>query len=300
MKLHLMLAFACAALAPFVVNAQGAPAKAKAKPDQIKIQYVPPKDPAHATIYTRLQNLEFLERVQQFLSPVKLPGPLLFKTEGCDGEVNAWFEDNAITICYEYIDEMWKLAPETTTPAGVTRLDALIGPIFDTVLHEFGHAIFEILSLPVLGREEDAADQISAYVQLQLGKETARRLIGGTAYAYYVEATGELSKEMLEARKARMQRFADEHGTPAQRLFNLLCIAYGADPKTFEDVVKKGYLPQDRADGCDFEYKQAAHAYKTLVAPHIDRERAKRVLDQTWLPPATMKVKRRPSPPPKG
>jgi Putative metallopeptidase len=28
------------------------------------------------------------------------------KTKGCDGESNAWYEDGAITICYEYIEEI--------------------------------------------------------------------------------------------------------------------------------------------------------------------------------------------------
>ena len=34
--------------------------------------------------------------------------------------------------------------------------------------------------------------------------------------------------------------FADEHGTPAQRLYNLLCVAYGSDKELFADVVEKG------------------------------------------------------------
>ena len=49
-------------------------------------------------------------------------------------------------------------------------------------LHETGHAVFDQLKVPVLGREEDAADLFSAYIMLQLGKEDARRLILGSAY----------------------------------------------------------------------------------------------------------------------
>jgi len=29
---------------------------------------------------------------------------------------------------------------------------------FDLFLHELGHAVFDLLKIPVLGREEDAAD----------------------------------------------------------------------------------------------------------------------------------------------
>ena len=63
-----------------------------------------------------------------------------------------------------------------------------IGPLFDTALHEFAHALFDMLNVLVLGREEDAADQVAAYINLQFGKAEARRLIMGTAYAYGNEA----------------------------------------------------------------------------------------------------------------
>ena len=60
-------------------------------------------------------------------------------------------------------------------------------------LHETGHAVFDILKVPVFGREEDAADLFSAYIMLQFGKEDAHRLILGSAYQYkadVVEPTG--------------------------------------------------------------------------------------------------------------
>ena len=49
-------------------------------------------------------------------------------------------------------------------------------------LHETGHAVFNMLQIPVLGREEDAADQFAAYLMLRLGKDEARRMILGSAY----------------------------------------------------------------------------------------------------------------------
>ena len=161
-----------------------------------------------------------------------------------------------------------------------------MGPIFDTVLHEFGHALFEILKIPVFGREEDAADQVAAYITLQLGKIEARRLIGGTANAYLAELKAAAMPNTLK-------QYADVHGTPAQRLFNLLCIAYGADPKLFGDLTAKGYLPPERAENCDDEYKQAAFAFETLIRPHVNQRLAKKLMNKSWLPEPTAKVHRR-------
>ena len=235
------------------------------------------------------QEIRFLEKLQEILSPVRLPRPLKVETEGCDGEVNAWYADDKITICYEYVDDLWKHVPAQATPAGVMPVDALLGPLIDTCLHEFGHAIFEMLQVPVFGREEDAADQVSAYIMLNLRKAEARRLIAGTAYAYKTEVE-------TAAAPPTFKEFSNEHGTPAQRFYNVLCVAYGADAQLFGDLVAKGYLPKERAEGCEGEYKQVAFAFQSLIGPHIDPKRAREVFGKSWLPEPTRRVQRRHGP----
>ena len=266
-----------------VTAAQAAPARA----GRITIEYVPPKNPAHQDLYERMMEIRFLEKLQELLSPVRLPRPLRVKTEGCDGDANASYEHDTIVICYEYVDELWKNVPAQTTPAGVTPVDALLAPLIDTCLHEFGHALFDMLEVPSFGREEDAADQVSAYIMLQLGKAEARRLFLGTAYAYKTEAEAATAPPALK-------EFSNVHGTPAQRFYNLLCIAYGADAQLFGDLVAKGYLPKERAEDCAAEYKQVAFAFQTLIGPHIDSRRARKVWDKSWLPEPTRRVQPRP------
>jgi hypothetical protein len=270
-------------VAQIAAMAQTAPAQGS----EVSVSYVPPKNPAHQPIYEQLKEIRFLEKVQEFLSPVRLPRTLLMKLEGCDGDANASYEKDTIVICYEYIDELWKSVPEETMEDGVTQVDALAGPLFDTILHEFAHAMFDMLRIPVLGREEDAADQVSAYIMLHLGKAEARRLIAGAAYAYKTEA---------EAAKIppAVKQFADVHGTPAQRFYNLLCIAYGADPQLFGDILEKGHLPKERAESCKDEYQQVAYAFQQLIGPHLDPALARQVMDKTWLPDATWRLPRRP------
>lgn len=109
-----------------------------------------------------------------------------------------------------------------------------------------------MLKLPIFGRLEDAADHVAAYIYLQLGAEESRRLMQGTAYAYLTQARREPSKALKD--------FAREHGTPAQRAYNVLCIAYGADTKRFGDIVRRGYLPKERAELCEEEYEQLQDA----------------------------------------
>ncbi|MGB6316307.1 MAG: DUF4344 domain-containing metallopeptidase [Pseudolabrys sp.] len=241
--------------------------------DRIQISYVPPKNSAHETIFQLLKERRTLEKFKGLLSALRLPRALLLKVEGCDGKSNAWYGDDAVTVCYEYLEDFLRNAPKETTPAGVTRTDAIMGPTLEVFLHEVGHAVFDYLSVPILGREEDAADQFAAYVLLQFAESDARRLIYGVAYSYKIDA----SKP-----STRKNPFADEHGLPAQRFYNVLCMAYGADPKLFADLVDKGYLPRERADRCADQYEQVV-ALNNLIGPYIDQTRAKQVRAKQWL-----------------
>jgi Putative metallopeptidase len=248
---------------------------AQYKTRQIRIEYVLPVNSEHESIYERLKQARALERIQELLSPIRLPRPLVLKVSGCEGESNAWYEKGVVTVCYEFLRDILKSAPEQTLPSGVTQEDGILGPFLDVFLHESGHAVFDLLNIPVLGREEDAADMFSAYIMLQLGEDYSHRLMLGTAYQY--KADVENPQISLEIKK-----FSNEHGLPAQRFFNVLCIAYGADQKKFADVVQKGYLPESRAEACEGEYEQTVFAFKTLIGPYIDKALAKKVL-KTWM-----------------
>jgi hypothetical protein len=269
-----LIAVVLSAILSSSIAASAAEKQRSYRADRILVAYLLPKDPAHQAVYTLMKERRVLERFKEFLSPLLLPRVLKLRFEGCDGVSNAWYEDDAVTICYEYLNDILRNAPEQTTAAGVTRIDAIVGPTLETVLHEIGHAVFDYLDIPLLGREEDAADQFAAYILLQFDKQSAQRLIAGTAYAYYREASLPSLKK---------NPFADEHGLPAQRFYNVLCMAYGSDTKTFAGLVSNGVLPKERAEYCEGEYEQVEHAMNKLIRPYIDRKRAERVRARRWL-----------------
>jgi len=253
------------------------PAAAEHQPQRIRFEYIEPTSPAHRPLYELVKQRRVLEKLQEIFSPFQLPIDLTFRTIGCGGKSNAWYQRPSITLCYEYLDDIVKSMPKETTPAGVTPEDAVDGQFLYVVAHEFGHAVFDLLGIPSFGRSEDVADQFSTYLMLHFGKSEARRLIAGAAYSYrnFVQSSASI---------VPLQAYSDVHGLPAQRFYNLLCMAYGADPKLFADVVEKEYLPKDRAADCMREYDQVAFAFQHLVLPHVDRELARQVMDRSWLP----------------
>jgi hypothetical protein len=242
---------------------------ARARANRIEIEYVAPSNPAHQAIYERVKQAKALEYLQALLGAIRLPRVLQLRLTGCDGMSNAMYGNDSVVVCYEYLDEIVKNASDEKLPDAITRTDAIVGPLLDVFLHESGHAVFDYLHIPIFGREEDAADQFSAYIMLQYDKDRARRLILGSAYQYKMD----LKNPQVSV---TLTKFADEHGIPAQRFFNVLCGAYGFDAKLFSDLVEKHYLPEDRAVACAREYQQVRFAFKTLIGPHVVKALARR------------------------
>lgn len=240
-------------------------ASVAARPADIRIVYGPPSDAAQQAMLRNLQDRKALEKVRDRLGDIRLPRVLTIKIAGCHGEVDASYEsaDATVTICYEYLAYLQDLArnlPPAALREGLTPETYLTGPFLEVVLHELAHALFDLKKIPILGREEDAADQVAAFTLMRLGSEEARRAVAAIAVMYASEA---------KSAEAEATDFANEHSLPAQRFYNLLCISYGADRKTFGDLVEKGYLPPARADQCAAEYQQVAYAFQQLIAPHL-------------------------------
>ncbi|MDO6726143.1 DUF4344 domain-containing metallopeptidase [Cognatishimia sp. 1_MG-2023] len=119
--------------------------------------------------------------------------------------------------------------------------------------HEFGHALIDILELPIFGQEEDAADVLSVFLLSEFYEEEAAvQLAYDTAFGFLGEADQTAAADIP---------FWDVHGPDIQRYYNLVCIFYGANPDERDDVAQDLGLPEERADYCPDEFDQAAHSW---------------------------------------
>jgi hypothetical protein len=260
----------------------GTPTTATPTGGQVRIVYGEPKNAEQRLINERLRKRRVLEDLQDFLSPLKLPQTLTIKIESCNSIVNAYYSNQAVTICYEYISWIHQIARKVTLSNEISLEDAVVGPFVDVLLHEVAHAIFDLLKIPIFGREEDAADQLAAFILLQFGNDAARRTISGAALLF---------RQMATEQKPGSADYAAVHGLPAQRFVNVLCIAYGSEPKLFADFVKQGFLPVHRIGFCRWEYRQILHAFKTLISPHVDPVLQEKVRGRQWLRPEDGRAK---------
>jgi Putative metallopeptidase len=263
----------------FCAPVMGLPAAAiEVRTQRIQIEYVAYSNPAHQQLYDLLKQHQALERLQGIFNPFRLPVDLTLRTIGCNGVANAWYMPGIISVCYEYVSEIFHNLSKGSTLLGITSAEAVIGQLFYVFAHEMGHAVYDLLKVPVLGTEEDAADYFAAYLMLQFEHDQGRRLIIGAANAYNQYLRSPTVIVPLAA-------FSGVHSPPAQRFYNLVCLAFGSDESAtvFGDLVEQGYLPPDRARRCKHEFAKLSFAFRQLILPHIDKELARQVLDGPWL-----------------
>ena len=246
------------------------------QPNRIHVEHEQPRSAELQPFYELMMRRHPLHQIQEIFSPLRLSLELTVRIKEC-GISNAWYQRPTITLCYEYLRDLYQTAPKETSPEGITPADAVVGQFLYTASHEMGHAVFDLLDVPLFGRPEDDADQFAAHVLIRIGKNDARQLIEGAAYLY---------KDYVKNPTVTVPviAFADVHGAPMQRLYNLLCLAYGAEPDMFSDVVDKGYLPKSRVPDCKVEWGEVDFAFHKLIYPYIDQKLLNDVLSKSWVP----------------
>jgi hypothetical protein len=246
------------------------------QPNRIRIEYEEPRSEELKRVYWTMLRRRPLQRVREIFSPLRLPVELTVRMKEC-GVSNAWYQRPTITLCYEYVREMEQMAPKETSPEGITPVDAVVGQFLYTASHEMGHAVFDLLSIPLFGPPEADADQFAAHTLVTIGKQDAPRLIEGAAYMY---------KDYFKnpSITVPVTAFADVHGAPMQRMYDLTCLAYGSDPELFAYVIEKNYLPKNRAPSCRREWAEVDYAFHQLIYPFFDKKLADDVLSKSWVP----------------
>jgi hypothetical protein len=212
-----------------------------------------------------IQQAHLLEDLADSINEsLKLPFDIPLIGKQCD-TANAFWDpnDNTVTICYE--DAADGLDIYTKAGDADPRASAINAEVA-TFYHETGHMVISIYDLPATGREEDAADQVSAYILLTPGPD-------GKADPGNVQAVKDFAREFqgYADQSGAMEDgdFADVHSPNKTRMYNLECWVYGSDPEANADLVGGDQLPEDRADGCEDEYDKMSNAWDRLLDPYL-------------------------------
>ncbi len=164
-----------------------------------------------------------------------------------------------IVICYELISEFVELFASTTEDPHELGAQ-VVGAVYFTLFHELGHALRDNLDLPLVGREEDAVDQLATLLLLQMGDRGVEAAIAGAnAFAIEQHDNGD----------ATLDDLWDEHSLSGQRMFDVLCLVYGSDPEGLRELVGPESVPEERAESCPADYQAILSAWSRLLQPHL-------------------------------
>lgn len=139
--------------------------------------------------------------------------------------------------------------------AWANDLDQFVGDnLVSTLYHELGHAIIDIESVPIFGREEDAADVLSVVlIDMLFSPDGSEGIIRSTAqmFAGFAQQGAALEWAM--------------HGTDRQRYFNTVCLYYGMAPEGRSAFANALGLPMDRAVSCPDEAQLALESWLPVL-----------------------------------
>lgn len=120
--------------------------------------------------------------------------------------------------------------------------------ILSIFYHELGHALVDVMQLPVFGQEEDAADTASILlIDAFFEEDSATAIARDAAFGFLDEADA----------AGDDPAWWDVHGPDLQRYYNLVCLFYGANPEARDDLAEDLDLPEERAESCEEEFELA-------------------------------------------
>lgn len=210
--------------------------------------------------------------VEYINSSFSLPVNLTLTVKPCE-EANAYYkaESREMLFCQELFEDLYaqaeEMGGENKEDVRALYLDAVIF----TLYHEFGHAAVDVYDLPITGREEDAADQIAAWIILNgVWEEEADGVAASLDAADFFALTGDYETE--DAESAKDLPFWDSHSLDSQRYYNIVCWTYGFSPKLTEEMLGEeivNALDAERKESCEDEYALMDRSLSRLLQAHF-------------------------------
>ncbi|MCB9992663.1 MAG: hypothetical protein H6873_03280 [Hyphomicrobiaceae bacterium] len=124
-------------------------------------------------------------------------------------------------------------------------------------MHEAGHMLISELGLPVLGKEEDAVDNLASVIMLESDTDEFDQAIMDAAGGWFLMQNGQ---DITDS------DLMDEHSLNDQRAYTIVCMATGAAPDYFAEFADEIEFPAERRDRCADEYQQAADSWEAVLA----------------------------------
>lgn len=186
-----------------------------------------------------------------------LPQPILIVFRSSDEGPH--YYQGVVVMPYEFIvqnDEYFAAVGYSET---VEEQQAALLQLTEYVLHhEVGHALIDVLDLPVLGKEEDAVDGFAAVIASHLDLDEV---------ALTAAASFNIQSQMSPA--FSLAEFWDVHSLSEQRMFTIVCLIYGSNPEEHAELLGAVGMPAEEGPRCEQEYDQIARSWTRVLGDYL-------------------------------
>ncbi|MEO5805120.1 DUF4344 domain-containing metallopeptidase [Devosia sp.] len=159
------------------------------------------------------------------------------------------------------------LAQDYTDAQRGQAMDFAISSATQVLYHEIGHLFVAEFGLPVLGKNEDTADNIATLMLLEGGEDFADQVLYDAAQAWYLSPfNGDNPPDDAT--------LIDEHSLDKQRAFSIVCLMVGNSPEYYAQIATDYGLDADRQQKCGDIYRQSSASWASVLEPNKlgDRE----------------------------
>lgn len=140
--------------------------------------------------------------------------------------------------------------------------DFVIGNSYHIMLHEIGHLLIDQLTLPVLGQEEDAADNFATLTMIGWDTDEADQALADTAFGWLVRHN--------DSSIFAGDDFFAEHDLDAQRAYRIVCHLVGTDADAYGDLALNLGADVGEAElaDCDYAFELSARSWRSVLAKY--------------------------------
>jgi hypothetical protein len=140
-------------------------------------------------------------------------------------------------------------------------VEFVTGNVLFVLAHETAHAMIGEMGIPVLGKEEDAADALATIVAVKMQTAFADRVVVNAARGWFLG-------DQRDRKEGIPISYYDEHGMDLQRAYNIVCLLVGAQPDKFEGLANEVKLPEQRQASCQDDFSNASWSWEQVLKPH--------------------------------
>jgi Putative metallopeptidase len=148
------------------------------------------------------------------------------------------------------------------------HVEFVVGNLLFVLGHETGHAVIREMGVPVVGREEDAADIFSTLMALTCEEGFGDRGLANAALGWFLSDRRDRRDQRRRDQGAEANYY-DEHGMDLQRAYNVVCLMVGSNPGKFATVADAAKLPPERQTTCQDDYLNAKWSWDQVLQSHL-------------------------------